>query len=116
MIRRFSEQTGREQENVRGGNGKVLFQDLFPAGEMSGLLSMASVVTLLPGCSIGVHDHTENGELYYILQGKAVVTQDGEDHVLTAGDAQFCAEGHTHGIRNEDFGPLLFLAVIVPEK
>ena len=116
MIRRFSEQGKRTREKVQGGNGTLLFQDLFTAEELGNRLQMCSAVTLMSGESIGEHAHTENGELYYILQGTATMVEDGKEFTLCAGDAQFCADGHTHGIANFGLAPLVFLAVIMPNK
>ena len=77
---------------------------------------MCSFIDLDPGCSVGIHPHTENGEIYVVLKGEAVVTEDGVEHTLRPGDAEFCADGHTHGIENRTSEPVTFLAVILPDR
>ena len=77
---------------------------------------MMAVITLQPGESVGVHPHETNGEAYVILEGAATVTEDGQVRELHVGDAEFCADGHTHSIRNHTAAPTRFLAVIVPNK
>ena len=77
---------------------------------------MMAVITLRPGESVGVHPHETNGEAYCILEGAATVTEDGESRELHVGDAEFCADGHTHSIRNHTGSVTRFLAVIVPNR
>ena len=69
-----------------------------------------------PGESVGVHPHTSNGEAYFILEGGATMTEDDETRILGVGDAEFCADGHTHSIKNHTDKPMRFLAVIFPNK
>ncbi len=116
MICRKNEQGIREIEKLRDGNGMVQFRDMFTAQEFGDRVTVCAATTLQPGCSIGVHPHTENGELYCVLEGQAVVTEDGKEYVLEVGDAEFCADGHTHGIENRTEKPLVFLALIVPNR
>lgn len=116
MIRRKQEQTRREKEQVQGGNGVVKFRDLFSPEELGARAQMCSVVTLEPGHSVGIHAHTENGEVYCVLEGTATVTEDGQEYTLHPGDAEFCADGHTHGIENRTSEPLRFLALILPNR
>ena len=77
---------------------------------------MMAVITLRPGESVGVHPHETNGEAYYILEGAATVTEEGESRELHVGDAEFCADSHTHSIRNHTGSVTRFLAVIVPNR
>lgn len=54
---------------------------------------------LQPGCSIGIHTHEGNSETIYMLSGKGEVFYDGTSFELLPGQAHYCAEGHTHGLR-----------------
>ena len=80
------------KHNIRGGEGSPSFRYLFSAEQLGGRAEMMAVITLQPGESVGVHPHETNG------------------------DAEFCADGHTHSIRNHTAAPTRFLAVIVPNK
>ena len=62
-------------------------------------------MTLQAGESVGVHPHVGNGEVYYLLSGSATVAEDSEERILQPGDAEFCADGHTHAIRNHTDAP-----------
>lgn len=50
------------------------------------------------------------------MRARATVTEDGESRELHVGDAEFCADGHTHSIRNHTGSVTRFLAVIVPNR
>ncbi len=51
------------------------------------------------GVSIGVHTHTDNEEIYYLQSGKGVLTFDGKEYEMAAGDISLCTVGHSHGFR-----------------
>ena len=112
-----SEQMDRAvKHNIRGGNGSPSFRYLFSAEELGNRAELMAVITLQPDESVGVHPHETNGEAYFILSGSATVAEDGVERVLYAGDAEFCADGHTHSIRNHTDEETQFLAVIVPNR
>ena len=104
------------KHNIRGGEGSPSFRYLFSAEQLGGRAEMMAVITLQPGESVGVHPHDENAEVYCILEGAATVTEDGAARELHAGDAEFCADGHTHSIRNHTDAVTRFLAVILPNR
>ena len=113
MISRFSEQGKRTKSDMFGGHGTLQFQDIFQKELLGGRITTCAVVTMMPGDSLGEHAHTENAEVYYMLEGEATIIDDGVESVLRAGDAQFCADGHTHGIYNHTDKDASFLAIIV---
>ena len=104
------------KSNIRGGNGSPSFRYRFSAEQLGNRAEMMAVITLQPGESVGVHPHETNGEAYYILEGSATVTEDGQSRMLLPGDAEFCADGHTHSIVNHTDGVTRFFAVIVPNR
>lgn len=116
MYKQISETETEIRSNVRGGVGDLAFRHLFTKEELGGRIDMLAEITLEPGQSIGVHPHETNGEAYYVCEGSVAVTEDGESRVLTVGDAEFCADGHTHSIRNHTDKTARFLAVIVPNR
>jgi quercetin dioxygenase-like cupin family protein len=74
---------------------------------------MFGKLTLVPGASIGKHQHIGETEYYWILQGEGIVTEaDGEKHVK-AGDLVITGGGATHAIRNEGTQDLVFMALII---
>ena len=104
------------KSNLRGGVGDLQFRHLFSGEELGGRADLFAVVTLRPGESIGEHPHAGNGEAYLVLTGAVTVTEDGESRVLNPGDAEFCADGHSHSIENHTDEPATFLALIMPDR
>ena len=99
-------------EHVQGGDGYILRDLLLQEDQLHGELTYTSSITLDPGCSIGVHQHTGDTELYFIYEGEGLYTDNDETYPVHAGDAVFCADGETHGIANTGDTPLRFVAVI----
>lgn len=116
MFREQEKMTVEVKEKVRGGIGTPVFRHLFSAAELGGRADMMAVVTLEPGESIGPHSHSTNAEAYYLLEGSATVLEDGTERELMPGDAEFCADGHIHAIRNHTQAPARFLALILPDR
>ena len=116
MFRRNEDMTVEIKSNLRGGVGDLAFRHLFSAGELGGRAELFAAVTLQPGQSVGEHPHNGNGEAYVVLSGAVTVTEDGESRVLQAGDAEFCADGHTHSICNHTDEPAVFLALIMKDR
>lgn len=116
MFQMKDEMATAVKHNIRGGNGSPSFRYLFSAEQLGSRAEMMAVITLQPGESVGVHPHETNGEAYVILEGAATVTEDGAARELHVGDAEFCADGHTHSIRNHTDAVTRFLAVILPNR
>jgi len=104
------------KSNLRGGVGDLQFRHLFSGEELGGRADLFAVVTLRPGESIGEHPHAGNGEAYLVLTGAVTVTEDGEARVLNPGDAEFCANGHTHSAFNHTDEDATFLALIMKDR
>lgn len=116
MIFRQKDMSTEVIEGNKGGEGKGDYTALVPADLLKEELKFFNLVTLEPGASIGVHPHQGNYEIYYVLEGQAIITDDGEEVPCGPGDANFCADGKEHGIRNTGRDPLTFIACIVHEN
>ena len=79
--------------------GDVGFRTLFGAGERATDALTLGTTELPPGGWLGLHRHAP-AEVYYVLEGEAVVTLAGADHTVRAGSAVFIPGGAEHGIRN----------------
>lgn len=113
MIHYSAEMPVTERSRVLNGAGTYLCREILTKTDTDGRARLFALNTFPPHTSIGVHPHTAEGEAYYILQGEAVVTEDGKEYLLHAGDAEYCTDGHTHGIENRSENDLVFLAVIM---
>lgn len=113
MLRKKAEMVRGERLEIRGGKGAVQTLDLLTEEELMGKGRMFCVMTLEPGCSIGLHDHIGEAEIYYILRGGGAATDDGGAVRVETGDVLYTGDGHNHSILNDGDETLEFLAVIL---
>ena len=114
MIKLLKDITPTYEEHAMGGPGKITFHKPFTVEQLGNRFCNLTKVTMHPGDGVGQHAHTANAEVYYMLEGSATIIDDGVESILNPGDAQFCADGHTHGIYNHTDKDASFLAIIVP--
>jgi len=109
ILKQSSEQVIRE--NMRGGKGKIAFYYV-PIHDDKGAIKMASRIELDPGASIGLHEHTDDEEVYAIMSGKGLLTDGSTEIEVNPGDILLTRKGMTHRITNIGDVPLVFFAVI----
>jgi mannose-6-phosphate isomerase-like protein (cupin superfamily) len=113
MVKRSTDMEREIRERMRDGDGEVEIQHLFKGDEITGKARLLAKVQLKKNCSIGLHRHDEEEEVYYILSGRGVVTDDGKEYQVGPGDAVLTGGGGSHSIRNNEDEPLDFVAVIL---
>jgi mannose-6-phosphate isomerase-like protein (cupin superfamily) len=114
MLYHRNELRTEQREKPRGGSGIVSYLHLAEdKGKTHGNIEMLAEMTLPPGASVGSHAHTENMEIYVILDGKGTVDDNGTEKPVSKGDVVITGNGDTHGIRNSGDVPLVLYAVIV---
>jgi mannose-6-phosphate isomerase-like protein (cupin superfamily) len=75
-----------------------------------------SRLTLMPGDSIGYHQHVTNEDTYIIVSGHGTFKdKDGKDYPVKAGDVTIVRKGESHGIANTGKEPLVFIDVIAEQ-
>ena len=102
------------KSNIWGGNGSPDLCKVFTADELGGRAKAFNVITLQPGDSIGLHAHTEDSEIYFVLSSELTVTDNGTEMVLKTGDSIFTADEGTNSAENRTDGEVKMLAVIFP--
>jgi mannose-6-phosphate isomerase-like protein (cupin superfamily) len=70
--------------------------------------------TLRPGRTTRSHRHARAEEIYYVLQGEALLTVDHENQPVGRGDAVLIPPGSWHCITNTGDGDLVFLCCCSP--
>jgi len=113
MIKKAEEMAVELKNQMRGGNGIVELTHIFKQDEFTGKARLFARITLGTGCSIGLHEHNAEEEVYYIIQGKGVVNDNGNICEITAGDAVLTGNGASHSIETHSQEPLVMLAVIL---
>ncbi|MFP4364503.1 MAG: cupin domain-containing protein [Spirochaetia bacterium] len=115
MVRRYEKISPIEKEKLRGGNGVASLRTVFSPEQMRDKLNMFTLVSLPPGASVGQHEHSDDSEIYYIVKGRAEVSDNGSRQTLYPGDSLLTGKGESHSIINPGPETLEFLAVILPE-
>lgn len=113
MVKRVEAMKNEIRERMRDGNGSVEILHILNSEEMKGKVRMFAKVTLNPGCSIGLHQHNDEEEAYYILKGKGRVVDSGTESLVQAGDVVLTGNGASHAIENVGCEPLEFMAVVM---
>ena len=111
MITRQSEQKKSVREYMRGGKEYVQLASL--SKELPERARLFSMLTLVPGASIGYHVHEGETELFYFLDGCGRVQDDDQYFDISAGDSMCTTNGHGHSVENTGDHDLVILAVIV---
>jgi len=112
MIRYYDTNKPTTAENLRGGKGKAEVLHFLGPEETGGKCGLFNLISLLPGSSIGIHPHTEDGEAYLVVEGELVFTENGEEHLLHPGDISYTSFGDTHGMENRSENNAKLLAVV----
>ena len=67
------------------GKGEASIEPLFTSDEFEAPVRFCARVTLAPGCSIGLHQHTGEDELYFIIDGAGEVSDEKGKCPVSAG-------------------------------
>ena len=113
MITRQDQQQHGVREFMRGGKKYVMTTAL--SHQLPAHMRMFSVLTLIPGASIGYHVHEGETEMFYILEGQGRVRDDDRICDIFAGDSLATFSGHGHAVENTGDTNLVILAAIIKD-
>lgn len=102
----------QKRENMRGGDGVIEILHLDKKENMTNC-RLFSHITVPVGGSIGSHQHDNETEYFYLLEGEALANDNGEEVTLKKGDLLKTGNGASHSIRNTGNIPLSMIAVII---
>ncbi len=116
LIRKQAMQT-KTLDACHGGQGALQMLEAMARYDRSAGIRFVHDDVLPPGVSIGNHPHRHDEEIYLVLEGSGVMTVDGVDQPVQAGDLCFTTTGHSHGLANTGTRPLrlLVVGVALPE-
>ena len=99
---------------LHGGKGNIEYKDLFEYAHSFGC--HIQIWTLEPGVTEGNHEHTDDklDELYYVIEGRAILTSLSGERTLAPGEAAFISREESHGVRND--GPALLKLLVIYGK
>ena len=113
MIKRKKEIQTELTPNLKGGDGSVTVINFLTEQESKGAGRLFAISIIEPGSSIGAHTHDGDMETYYILKGKALISDNGSDVTLEPGDCHICQDGQTHSIKSIGEETLEYIAIIL---
>ena len=116
MIKRCAEIEKKVISNLKDGVGDVAMVNFISEKEAFGCGRLFAKITIEPGNSIGQHTHEGETEAYYILKGKALVSDNGNEVTLEAGDCHICPDGNSHSVKNTGSDTLEFIAIVLFAK
>jgi mannose-6-phosphate isomerase-like protein (cupin superfamily) len=96
------------QEIIRKDYRKKIIFSLDDFAEAGHLLQ---VVTIPPNTRQRAHFHHKQTEVFYILEGEAIITMNEVEYPARAGDAFICSPGDVHNVWNKtdrDFRLVVF--------
>jgi len=113
MIRKKEDLSIKINEGMRGGPGSVAVKALSSKEEMLDHVKLYAEIVLEPGCGIGYHEHIDEMEVIYVLEGNADYNDNGKEIKVNAGDVMVCPEGSGHSITNNSESPVKILGLVV---
>ena len=94
--------------------GSLSFRTLFSREETATSVLTAGVADVAPGGRLEVHRHGA-AEVYFVLEGRGLLTLDGDEQEVAAGMAVHIAADAPHGIRNAGDTPLRFFYALAAD-
>jgi len=102
---------------ARAGSGETVQEVdyaktiIFSADDFEEEGHLLQTVTVPPDTKQRLHFHREQTEVFYVLEGQAVIELAGEEFLARPGDAFVCSPGDKHSLWNrsdEDFRLVVF--------
>lgn len=100
-------------ENSHGGKGPYLVRTLMEAVMFDTKIAYIRELLLPKGSSIGLHPHSGDEEIYYVVSGKGTMLVDNERCIVKSGDAILTKSGSKHGLINDTEDALKIFVICV---
>ncbi len=102
-----------EIETILGNEGTKIKQYFHPHNTLNGIGYSLAHFTLESGKESALHK-IKSSEIYYILEGEALLTIDDETHRLKKDDSVYVPPSSKQYIKNIGTGDLFFLCIVEP--
>jgi mannose-6-phosphate isomerase-like protein (cupin superfamily) len=112
MVVHPSEMREEKKDKMRGGEGTVRLLHAVEKENLKNARLMARL-TIPADSGIGMHEHTNETEYFFVLKGKGIFLDNGTEKEIGEGDVTVTGGGESHGIRNESPEDLEVIAVII---
>ncbi|AJW70602.1 cupin domain-containing protein [Nitrosopumilus adriaticus] len=109
----MSVQRNSEIKSIQGNEGTKIKQYFHPHNTLNGINYSIAQFTLESGMQSKPHK-LKSSEIYYILEGSAVLTVDEEPHKIEKDDSLYISPNSKQFIKNVGSGDLRFLCIVEP--
>lgn len=113
MIQRAANMDVEERKLMKGGKGSVAVTHILKQLQMRGKCRFFGKMSINPGCSVGLHRHDNEEEIYYILKGNGIAEDNGIRQEVKAGDVILTGDGCSHSVENISGETLEVLGIIL---
>ena len=113
MVLRANNREAAIEMGAEGGKGKLVLDKLTNSAVKPSNVTLYAHAKLEPGASVGYHVHRGESEMYYILSGKGLYSDNGTAREVVAGDVTYTLDGEGHSLENAGSSILEFIAFIV---
>lgn len=108
----YNKKNSLKIDNHFGGKGTIEIFKHVSKGDLDTINMVANVV-LPKGSSIGYHLHDNDAEIYHIVRGKGLFTDENKkEHIVGPNDCCAIKKGQSHGIENIGDEDLVFIAIL----
>lgn len=114
MYAKYEDLKAQRRDSFKGGSGGGWSRFLVApdSGVPGSHFRMIAENTLDKGAEIGYHVHEDDDELFVIIEGRGLYSENGEELAVGPGDMLLLTRSNSHGLKNVGDGPLRLLAVI----
>lgn len=107
MIIKYNEIEKVIVNNMRGGVGNIFIQRFDDESKM------IAQITIPSQSSIGFHEHINDEEIVYIIEGQGKCIAAGKEVEIAKGFVNYVKRGESHSIINDSDQDLILLAIIL---
>ena len=109
----MSIQKNSEIQSIQGNEGTKIKQYFHPHNTLNGINYSIAQFTLESGKQSKLHK-IKSSEIYYILEGSAILTVDGEPYNIQKDDSVYVSPNSKQFIKNVGSDDLRFLCIVEP--
>ncbi len=100
MIKKKEEMEIEERERMREGEGIIKIIHFFKKEDFKANVRLCAKLIIQPSCSIGLHQHIDEDEVFIILKGKGILFDGKKENIVGEGDAILTGKGEAHSVKN----------------
>ncbi len=117
MLKKQNEMLREPLPHCHGGKGALDWTNVLESKDLKGRrVKYWHDNVLEPGVSIGVHQHKDDEEYYYILAGEGTMTLNGKTFTVREKDITAVYPGGYHGLENTGSEPMRIIVVSVSTR